>query len=266
MNFVQTVDQLRRADTLNDIMDIMVESFSYLGFSDWCYMHQTLQSYIKSPVFIFFNMSTKWIERYLEMGYHSVDPIRNYYPKNNIPWIWNVADNWMMIDAEAVEFMRDVQRHGYTGGLCVPIFSAQNTRGFINLASRNPSLNDLHDSLEGSAGQVAFILRYVQEEIYRISLRKNKDFQKNPLSSRQKEVLLWVGEGLTSKGIAEKLDISYRTVESYLEGIQEKLGVSNRQQAVTRAVSLGFIIPQNLYSTSRDPLIKLILPEKRSHT
>jgi DNA-binding CsgD family transcriptional regulator len=204
-------------------------------------------------------MSLQWIERYLEMGYHEVDPIGNYYQTKNLPWIWNVEDDWMKMNRNVSEFMKDIKKHGYTGGLCIPIFSAQNTRGFINLTSRNPTLEDIYDSLEGRAAQVVFILRYVQEEISRISLENLKNIQQNPLSSRQKEVLLWVGEGLTSKGIGEVLGISYRTVDSYLEEIQQKLGVSNRQQAVTRAVSLGYIVPQNLYSTGRDPLIKLVI-------
>ena len=263
LSLKNTAYRLKKSDSLDEIMDVMRSYFSDLGFSEWAYMHQILRSYVKSPVFIFFNMTMKWIERYLEMGYHQSDPIRNYYPNNNLPWIWNVKDDWSKIDKNAVEFMRDIESHGYAGGLCIPLFSAQNTRGFINLVTRNPSLEDLYDSLDGAAAQVAFILRYVQEEISRISFRDAENINLNPLSTRQKEVLLWVGEGLTSKGIGEILGISYRTVESYLEEIQQKLCVSNRQQAVTRAVSLGYVIPQNLYNTGKDPLIKLVIP--RNH-
>jgi len=68
------------------------------------------------------------------------------------------------------------------------------------------------------------------------SRNSNENLYENPLSARQSEVLLWVGEGLTSKAIGEKMGISYRTVESYMVEIQNKMNVSNRQQAVTRAV------------------------------
>jgi DNA-binding CsgD family transcriptional regulator len=63
------------------------------------------------------------------------------------------------------------------------------------------------------------------------------------LTPREKEVLSWVSEGLTSKAIALQLGISYRTVEHYLADIQRKLGVSNRQQAVARAVNLSLVAP-----------------------
>jgi len=66
------------------------------------------------------------------------------------------------------------------------------------------------------------------------------------LTPREKEVLVWVGEGLTAKAIADCLGISFRTVEQYVANIQRKLSVSNRQQAVTKAVNLGIITPTHL--------------------
>jgi len=104
------------------------------------------------------------------------------------------------------------------------------------------------------------MLRYVQNELYRIvETRDRAEICKNPLSPREKEILLWVGEGLTSKGIADKLRISFRTVEHHLAVIQRKLSVTNRQQAVTRAISLGFILPLNTYNAPRDPSVRLII-------
>ena len=98
LSLSNTVGLLKKTENLDDVMDVMRSSFEDLGFSEWGYMHQILRSYVKSPVFIFINMSMKWIERYLEMGYHEIDPIKNYYPNNNLPWIWNVKDNWSKID------------------------------------------------------------------------------------------------------------------------------------------------------------------------
>ncbi len=78
---------------------------------------------------------------------------------------------------------------------------------------------------------------------------------RDPLTRRQKEILLWVGEGMTSKAIAARLGMSYRTVEHHLAEVQRKLNVSNRQQAVTKAVSLGFILPVNV---EKDPVVTFI--------
>ena len=259
MSLNDIIDGLRRAENLDDIMAVMESSFLGLGFSQWGYTCQMLQSYVTSPVYVFTNLSHAYMAEYLANGFHDADPLIKYCPNNNLPWIWSVDDDWSGFGEDTTEIMQAIKRHGYTGGLCIPLFSAQNTRGFIDLISRDPSLADMHEALEGRAAQTTMILRYVQDEILRIATVNNENVYVNPLSARQKEVLLWVGEGLTSKEIAEKMGISFRTVESYIVEIQNKLDVSNRQQAVTRAVSLGYILPLNIYDPLRGREVKLVM-------
>ena len=260
MKFKDTIACLRKAECLDDMMDVMRLSFFDLGFSDWGYVCQVPKTYINTPVYVFMNESQEWIQRYLEMGYHDFDPLLMYYANNNLPLIWKADDDWSKMGDGTAELMRDMRNYGYAGGLCIPLFSAQNTRGLVNLISRDPSLEDIHDALEGRAAQIVLITCYVQEEIFRVAANNNENLYENPLSARQSEVLLWVGEGLTSKAIGEKMGISYRTVESYMVEIQNKMNVSNRQQAVTRAVSLGFIVPKNLYDQPVGREVKLVIP------
>lgn len=61
------------------------------------------------------------------------------------------------------------------------------------------------------------------------------------LSPREKEVLLLVSKGYTSKEIAEMLSLSYHTVREYVSNIYKKLSVKNRTQAVFEATQLGII-------------------------
>jgi len=62
-----------------------------------------------------------------------------------------------------------------------------------------------------------------------------------PLGWREIEVLKLVAEGLTNKEIANKLDISLRTVKFHMTSIFGKLGVENRLQAVTQAKLLAIL-------------------------
>jgi len=48
-----------------------------------------------------------------------------------------------------------------------------------------------------------------------------------PLTRREREIVSLLGDGLTSKEIALKLDLSYRTVEVYRAKLLKKFGVSN---------------------------------------
>lgn len=64
------------------------------------------------------------------------------------------------------------------------------------------------------------------------------------LSPRERECLYWASEGKSSSDIAEILDLSARTVDSYLEKACAKLGVRTRIEAVAAAVRAGILIPQ----------------------
>ena len=59
------------------------------------------------------------------------------------------------------------------------------------------------------------------------------------LSPREREVAQWVSAGLSSKQIAEQLNISFRTVECHRQNIMKKLNVSNTVQLVTRLNNLN---------------------------
>jgi DNA-binding NarL/FixJ family response regulator len=62
-----------------------------------------------------------------------------------------------------------------------------------------------------------------------------------PLTSREIEVLELVAEGLANKAIAARLGISDQTVKFHVASISNKLGASNRTDAVRRAVRTGLI-------------------------
>jgi len=56
------------------------------------------------------------------------------------------------------------------------------------------------------------------------------------LSSREKEVLACIVNGLSHKMIADELSISYETVRSHVKKIYEKLHVASTTQAVSKAM------------------------------
>jgi DNA-binding NarL/FixJ family response regulator len=56
------------------------------------------------------------------------------------------------------------------------------------------------------------------------------------LSDRELEVFQSIGNGLTTRQIAEKLSISIKTVESYREHLKEKLKLKNGTELVRHAV------------------------------
>lgn len=62
-----------------------------------------------------------------------------------------------------------------------------------------------------------------------------------PLTRREREVLVYLGKWLSDKEIAQELVISPRTVKKHASNIYGKLGVKNRMQAVEKAKNLGLL-------------------------
>jgi len=61
------------------------------------------------------------------------------------------------------------------------------------------------------------------------------------LTPRENEVLLLAAEGLTSKEIAVRLDISPRTVEAHRASVMRKLELENRTQLIRFALQRGLV-------------------------
>jgi DNA-binding NarL/FixJ family response regulator len=64
------------------------------------------------------------------------------------------------------------------------------------------------------------------------------------LTGRELEILGMVGDGMTSKEIAEKLYISENTVRNHVRNILDKLGMSSRFEAVSWAYREGLLRAQ----------------------
>ncbi len=67
------------------------------------------------------------------------------------------------------------------------------------------------------------------------------DAPTEPLTSREREVLVLVAQGYTNRQIAQRLYISHKTVEIHVSHILSKLNISSRTQAATWAVKRGIV-------------------------
>lgn len=62
-----------------------------------------------------------------------------------------------------------------------------------------------------------------------------------PLTAKETQVLAGLAAGRTNRDLAEELFVSPATIKTHLNHIYAKLGVSNRRQALRRAVELGLL-------------------------
>jgi len=72
-------------------------------------------------------------------------------------------------------------------------------------------------------------------------VRRGRTSDRLRLSPREAEVLGMLGEGLSVPAIARALYVSQSTAKTYVARLYEKLGASNRAQAIMAALRLGLI-------------------------
>lgn len=63
------------------------------------------------------------------------------------------------------------------------------------------------------------------------------------LAPREKECLLWVATGLSSKRIAYKLGISLHTVNEFIGNAMRKLNATTRAEAAAKAITARLVDP-----------------------
>jgi DNA-binding CsgD family transcriptional regulator len=95
--------------------------------------------------------------------------------------------------------------------------------------------NDIDHIFEISSGDESMLLND-QPPPYILLGQLEKLFSK-----REREVLLWMAEGLSSKMIADKLHISEHTVINHRRSMQEKSNKPNATALVSFAIRNGII-------------------------
>lgn len=82
------------------------------------------------------------------------------------------------------------------------------------------------------AGQVWLLPAILQRMIAAFPQPEEKGFHQPPffdqLSVREREVAQWVSEGMANKEIAEKMQITVRTVKAHMTSILSKTGIRDR--------------------------------------
>ena len=74
-----------------------------------------------------------------------------------------------------------------------------------------------------------------------IALRRRMAPSGPQLSRREREVLQLLGEGLGVAEVAERLFVSLSTAKTHVANIYDKLGATNRAQAIMLAISAGLM-------------------------
>lgn len=105
---------------------------------------------------------------------------------------------------------------------------------------KNAEPEMLRQTIKQVVAGKAVLAPELTEQVFRL-VRSGQYDPANLLTEREVEVLRFLAHGLTTAQTGSEMFISENTVKTHIRHILEKLDVSNRAEAVARAVQLGLI-------------------------
>ena len=110
----------------------------------------------------------------------------------------------------------------------------------LKTADADDIIQAVRDVHEGKSALDPVIARKLMAQL--AGRAENKPIE--TLTPRETDVLKLAARGYTNKAIGAQLHVSDRTVQGHLANIYGKLHVATRTEAVMRAVSLGWLSPE----------------------
>ena len=116
--------------------------------------------------------------------------------------------------------------------------------GALGYVLKNADIKELNDAIVSALNGKRFFCKELASHAQSESIPVDRY---ELLTTREREILQLVGEGLTTSEISEKLSISGRTVEKHRSNLMHKLEVKNHVDMIRFAVQRG-LIPLDLVS------------------
>jgi len=174
------------------------------------------------------------IKAYIDEDWGRKDPGPAYSLAKGVAMRWYEIWEQIEPDAEQASFLERMRETKLGDGYSFPVFGPSGRNGCVTVGRAiNETIIDAVPVDDMHIFAQAAHMRLCQ-------LLPDRPLEK-PLSGRELEILDWVARGKSNGVIADILDLSGATVDTYLRRIYEKLEVSDRTSAAVRGVGMGLI-------------------------
>ncbi len=241
MSNLSLFESLLHCGTVEELHTNTIGIAHEMGFEHFLYGVQVNTSLTRPYRFILSCYPENWRKHYDEEGYANIDPTVSHCAKTSIPVIWR---NEIFKGRKEARVRSEARDCGLVSGASFSVHGSRGEAAMLSLSTSRDS-REAQDDIVAMMGKAQLLTCYLHEAVQRIVLSKGPiPLKKINLTEREKECLLWAAEGKTGWEIANIIKISERTVTFHLQNAIQKLGVVNRQQAISRALSMGLIEPQ----------------------
>ena len=237
----QYLVDLNAAKDITDLQSICERFCQEHGFDNFIYGARISES-LRHPSYIIINgYPAEWRQHYENSNYLHIDPTVSHCFSQTLPIFWQDID---LSHHRAYKLFFEAADFGIVSGISIPVHCIRGGTAMLSLSSHQQAKKSQTHFLDRLAITHLFT-NYLHEAVLRLAEENpNLHIRSKLLSEREKECLLWITEGKTTWEIAKILNIAERTVSFHVNNAIRKLDVTNRQQAVARAITLGHIEPQ----------------------
>ncbi|TDR79752.1 autoinducer binding domain-containing protein [Paludibacterium purpuratum] len=189
-----------------------------------------------SPPRVETNYPSAWMERYSQQQLAIQDPVVSHCRQSPLPLIWH-RDRFEGETAQ--QLFEEASAHGLSVGVATSLCGVRRNHSMMMSVACDARTDARTDQwLQTLTPVVHLLCSYAYEAICRIEEVSQAAVN---LTLREHECLRWAAAGKTSWETSRILRCSESTVNFHIRNIINKLDVSNRRQAVARALAWGLI-------------------------
>lgn len=180
------------------------------------------------------NYPDRWLDRYFSNNYLDIDPLIQRASRDAQPVVW-ASDSF----EGQPEFWEEARSHGVRYGWALSTRGPHMSTGLLSLARSGQAITAAElDEAELKLVRLSHLMAGLVGTAESSMFIPESAYQ---LTDRECEVLRWSAAGKTAEEIGKILGITERTVTFHVTSSLSKLDVTNKTQAVAKALLLKVI-------------------------
>ncbi|MET0137004.1 MAG: LuxR C-terminal-related transcriptional regulator [Sphingobium sp.] len=232
----EMLGRIERARSLRALWSLVRRYFNRAGFGAVAYILFDRGRMSDVVALLEHGFSTEIVDAYAKMGNGQNDPTLRVVMATGRPDTPSRVAARYNLSPEERRYRRTMDQLAAGDALSLPLYGPHGRDAYAILAK--PSDPDFYRKARRT--ELHMVAQAAHLKAFTLS-RRRAPVEGHGLSPREVEILRWVARGKSNGVIAEILEISPGTVDTYLRRLFEKLNVTDRTSAAVKGVGMGLI-------------------------
>ena len=237
-SFEKYVEASSRLTQPHDLFELFIKTMKQFGYDQILFGLATDHKEIsmKAGIGIMQNYPASWMKHYHANSLERIDPIVTFGSHQDQAFVWNEISKHVRLQRKQIRFLHESDEAGLHNGLTVPLHG-----DFGEIAGVSLTTTEKHDACRFNPDLLTAYCNHFYLTYRKLHTKRKLNPKNLVLTRLERDVLQYLGLGLTENQIADKLRVSKHTVNKYLRILYSKLETNNRTVAVVKAISMGLI-------------------------